>query len=485
MDSECPQFQVSDLLLNPGSSMHDGGQRYPGRSLFGTTLDSKGYYKGLSEEEQTFPVLSDARPSHQPVSQLEKHRGSLCKTESGSILKPGLDSLRMMSPKSGNTKMAIGTKYDAKDCKPELKESLKRVPLSRDGIRTEVQTDGDMSPVPSTPRTITESVQSPCETPSREEDNVIPKNIKHKFGSHVVDELLTDDEVSEFLKQKKKSSKSSDLEDSPVQPQEKITDHINWYERIGYPLRCNIFPGPSGEWQSEAQSTYTKEVHHRSKHNLEHWHGRTTDQLGNDGIVNNGQLLLFKVVPSKTLGGGRTCAFGIFFGLVHEGSGGGLWAYHWEKRSLASNGLCVQNSCGYQSLSLETVKVLAVKDTSNLVMNFSSGVWTTDLLACERLSRTLQQDFEERPKLTKKWPSVISRLGPGEPTVQSQPRPPKALRKAIPKPKKITPKLEGTTAKPRTAAGTELREEIKTPAGRNVEKDESFWEFYNQPLPLP
>ncbi|XP_078387725.1 ciliary microtubule inner protein 4 [Cetorhinus maximus] len=366
--------------------MHDGGQRYPGRSLFGTTLDSEGYYKGLSEEVQTSPV-----PSHQPVPQLEKHRGNLCKTESGSVLKPGLDPVRMMSPKSGNAKMAIGTKYDAKDCKPELKESLKRVPLSCDGINTEVQTDGDRSPVPSTPPTISDGVQSPRETPNREEGGVIPKNIKHKFGSHVVDELLTDDEVNKFLKQKS-SSKSSDLEDSPAQPQENTSDDINWYEKIGYPLRCNIFPGPSDEWQSEAQSTYTKEVHHRFKRDLEHWHGRKTDEL---------------------------------------------------------------------------------------------GVWTTELLACERLSRTLQQDFEERPKLTKNWPSVISTLGPGDPAVQPQPRPPKALRKAIPKPKKITPKLEGTTAKPGTAVVTEHREEIKTPAGRNVEKDESFWEFYNQPLPLP
>ncbi|XP_078093266.1 ciliary microtubule inner protein 4 [Mustelus asterias] len=146
-----------------------------------------------------------------------------------------------------------------------------------------MQVDVDRSPVTRTPRAMT-GVQSSCETlkqlPNREVECVIPKNIKHKFGSQLVEELLTDDEVNKFMKQKEVSSKSSDLEDAQVPAPEKPSDHVNWYERIGYPLRCNIFPGSSGEWQSEAQATYTKEVHHRFKRDPEHWHGRTTDQLG-------------------------------------------------------------------------------------------------------------------------------------------------------------------------------------------------------------
>ncbi|XP_072348257.1 ciliary microtubule inner protein 4-like [Scyliorhinus torazame] len=267
--------------------MSDGGQRYPGRTLFGTTLDSKGYFQGLSEEEQASAVPGEAQANRQPVPRLEKRQGSFCKTESDRAPMRGreggssLDASRIMSPKSGSAKAARGTRYHDKDCKSELKESCTTVPPSCDGRISEMQFDGDRSPVASTPRSTTDGVQSPRETlkqrPNQKEECVIPQNIKHKFGSQLMDELLTDDEVNKFMKQKEMSSKRSD---SLTQPQEKPSDHINWYERIGYPLRCNIFPGDSGEWKSEAQSTYTKEVHHRFKHDPEHWHGRTTDQLG-------------------------------------------------------------------------------------------------------------------------------------------------------------------------------------------------------------
>ncbi|XP_067876086.1 uncharacterized protein [Heterodontus francisci] len=300
MDPECAQFQVpemarfADELTKTKNPTSESSRKYPGRTLFGTTLDSKGFYKGLTEEGQVLDTSGGAQPSHQPVPQLEQCRGNYCRNEPVNIPQPGqrdcLDSLRVMSPKPESTKKAIGTNRDAKtgtarDCKCKLKTSSKIATPSRDGRITVMQIDSPISPVPSTPRVTSDGVPSPsCETPeqlpSREEGCVIPKNIKHKFGSHVVDELLTDDEVNKFLSQKEQPSKSSDSEDSPIPLQKTTIDHTNWYDRIGYPLRSNIFPGFSGEWKSEAHSTYTKEVHHRFKQDPNHWHGRMSDDFG-------------------------------------------------------------------------------------------------------------------------------------------------------------------------------------------------------------
>ncbi|XP_072444736.1 uncharacterized protein [Chiloscyllium punctatum] len=390
MDPECPQFQVSetaaitDQLTKP-KTLNTGGQRYPGRSLFGTTLDSKGFYKGLSEEEQKVATVpSDA----QPHNQLEQHK---YKPESVNIPKSKncLDLLRTTSPKSRNTN---DIKQDVRDDSSEPKRSLK---TSLAGRITGRQIDRERS-VPCTPSAMTDGTQSPLcvalqQPPSPEVECIIPQNIKHKFRTHVVDELLADDEVKEFLREKEMPAKSSDSEVPSVQPQEQRSDEISWYEKIGYPLRCNIFPGFSGKWQSEVQSTYTKEVHHRFKRSPDHWHGRTTDHL---------------------------------------------------------------------------------------------GVWTAELLACERLSRNLQQRIEEQPKLTRNWPKVISVLEVGKPAVLPQPKPPKSLKRVVPKPKRVNPKPEMVVTKPEIAVPMESQREIVTPAGTNVKKDEAFWQFYNQPLPL-
>ncbi|XP_038639726.1 uncharacterized protein LOC119956513 isoform X2 [Scyliorhinus canicula] len=204
MDPDCPQFQVSDALIKPEIAMSDERQKYPGRSLFGTTLDSKGYFKGLTEEEQASAVPGEAQANRQPVPRLEKQQGSFCKTESERVPMRGReagsspDASRIMSPKSGSAKVARSTRYHDKDCKPERKASRSTVPPSCDGRISEMQFDGDRSPVASTPRTMTDGVQSAREALKQrpqDEECVIPQNIKHKFGSQLVDELLSDDEV--------------------------------------------------------------------------------------------------------------------------------------------------------------------------------------------------------------------------------------------------------------------------------------------------
>uniref|UniRef100_UPI00398E6566 ciliary microtubule inner protein 4 isoform X2 n=1 Tax=Pristiophorus japonicus TaxID=55135 RepID=UPI00398E6566 len=288
MDPECPQFQAH--LQDTEDSLTKKGLRFPGRSLFGTTLDSKGFYQGLSEDQPLFKSSdAQAQPCQQPAPQLPPSRCNLSREPVGTPkVAPWscLESERVLRLKQENGKKASATRLDTKsvspcDGKPDPRYHHEALALSPDGKSREGQIDNEIFPAQGEMSGMQSSVcETPERVPSREEEFVIPQNIRHKFGSQVVDEVLTNDEVKKFLNQKELSSKSSDAECSKVQPQESVTDNRDWYEKIGFPLRCNVFPGFSGGWKSESQDTYTKEVVHRSKFDPEHWHGRTTDELG-------------------------------------------------------------------------------------------------------------------------------------------------------------------------------------------------------------
>ncbi|XP_051899248.1 testis-expressed protein 33 isoform X2 [Pristis pectinata] len=264
--------------------------RFPGRSLFGTTLDSKGLDKELLEEEQ---LSDESKSCCQPGSPLVQGADNARRTQPLSSPKPGrcLDSNRTMSPKTESVENAVGSRQSLakdRDCQTQLNKSHNTQAVSLERRIAEQQIGSEVIPAQGgTPdlRRGTPGMRSPlCETPERlptqEEECLIPKNIQHKFRTHVVNEVLSDEKVKEFLYQKQLPAGNLDSKDTTAETQKSIIDETNTYEQIGYPLRCNIFPGFSGGWKSEAQSTYTKEVVERFKRDPEHWHGRTSDDLG-------------------------------------------------------------------------------------------------------------------------------------------------------------------------------------------------------------
>ncbi|XP_013367032.1 PREDICTED: testis-expressed sequence 33 protein isoform X4 [Chinchilla lanigera] len=133
----------------------------------------------------------------------------------------------------------------------------------------------------------------------QEKDNIIPDNIRHKFGSKVVDQLVSEEQaqsaISEALEgQKKRSSWSSETQ-SPVKSSSIFSDYYD----LGYNMRSNLFQGPPEETKSLMKASYTPEVLEKSVRDLEHWHGRKTDDLGRWHQKNAMNMNLQKALEEK------------------------------------------------------------------------------------------------------------------------------------------------------------------------------------------
>ncbi|XP_069764113.1 ciliary microtubule inner protein 4 isoform X2 [Narcine bancroftii] len=247
MDPECRQFQVSEGMK----------------------------IEGLPEKEQ----ISNKSPScHQPGSPAVQGANGAHRSRPISGLKPDhcFDSVRATCPTPETTKDAGATtpfrSAQGRDSQTRLGASREAKASGSDGRTTEQQVNGNLVPMQrETPSLRTPLCKTPESCPPQEEQCVIPKNIQHKFRTHVLNEVLSDKEVKEFLNQKGNTAQRR---------QKTIIDELNMYEKIGFLLRSNIFPGFSGGWKSEAQSTYTKEVVDCFKRDPEQWHGRTSDDLG-------------------------------------------------------------------------------------------------------------------------------------------------------------------------------------------------------------
>uniref|UniRef100_A0A452UKY5 Testis expressed 33 n=1 Tax=Ursus maritimus TaxID=29073 RepID=A0A452UKY5_URSMA len=111
----------------------------------------------------------------------------------------------------------------------------------------------------------------------------IPDNIRHKFGSHVVDELVSEEQarraIGEVFEGQKRANSWPSRTQSPVE----ITSIFSDYYDLGYNMRSNLFQGAPEETKSLMKASYTPEVIEKSVRDIEHWHGRKTDDLGTWG----------------------------------------------------------------------------------------------------------------------------------------------------------------------------------------------------------
>uniref|UniRef100_H0WAH3 Ciliary microtubule inner protein 4 n=1 Tax=Cavia porcellus TaxID=10141 RepID=H0WAH3_CAVPO len=130
--------------------------------------------------------------------------------------------------------------------------------------------------------------------PPSQKDSIIPDNIRHKFGSKVVDQLVSEEQaqrvISEVLEEKKKRSLWSSGTRSPV----KISSIFSDYYDLGYNMRSNLF-----QTKSLMKASYTAEVLEKSVRDLEHWHGRKTDDLGRWHQKNAMNMNLQKALEEK------------------------------------------------------------------------------------------------------------------------------------------------------------------------------------------
>ncbi|XP_036614462.1 testis-expressed protein 33 isoform X2 [Trichosurus vulpecula] len=126
----------------------------------------------------------------------------------------------------------------------------------------------------------------------------IPSNIRHKFGSNTVDQLVTEEQARRAIYeviggQKRVSSRTMKtrnlMENSPF---------ADYYE-LGYNMRSNIFQGPPVEAKSLMKDSYTMDVIERAVRDPQHWHGRKTDDLGRWHQKNALDLNLQKALDQK------------------------------------------------------------------------------------------------------------------------------------------------------------------------------------------
>ncbi|XP_075408747.1 ciliary microtubule inner protein 4 [Tenrec ecaudatus] len=136
-------------------------------------------------------------------------------------------------------------------------------------------------------------------SPSGPEKSVIPDNIRHKFGSNLVNELVTEEQARRALGEVVESPKRSSPWSSRMQSPMEISSIFSDYYDLGYNMRSNLFQGAPGQTKSLMKDSYTPEVIEKSVRDPEHWHGRKTDDLGRWYRKNAMNMNLQKALEEK------------------------------------------------------------------------------------------------------------------------------------------------------------------------------------------
>ncbi|XP_069347629.1 ciliary microtubule inner protein 4 [Eulemur rufifrons] len=135
--------------------------------------------------------------------------------------------------------------------------------------------------------------------PASQKGSVIPNNIRHKFGSKMVDELLSEEQarkaVGEGFEGQKRASSWPSRTQSPLEISSIFADYYD----LGYNMRSNLFQGAPEETKSLMKDSYTPEVIEKSVRDIEHWHGRKTDDLGRWHQKNAMNMNLQKALDEK------------------------------------------------------------------------------------------------------------------------------------------------------------------------------------------
>ncbi|XP_006865282.1 PREDICTED: testis-expressed sequence 33 protein [Chrysochloris asiatica] len=136
-------------------------------------------------------------------------------------------------------------------------------------------------------------------SPECQEKSVIPDNIRHKFGSNMVDQLVTEEQarraIDEAVECQKRSSSWPSRNQSPLEISSRFSDYYD----LGYNMRSNLFQGAPKETKSLMKDSYTPEVIEKSVRDTEHWHGRKTDDLGRWYQKNAMNMNLQKALDEK------------------------------------------------------------------------------------------------------------------------------------------------------------------------------------------
>uniref|UniRef100_A0A8C0ZR47 Testis expressed 33 n=1 Tax=Castor canadensis TaxID=51338 RepID=A0A8C0ZR47_CASCN len=136
-------------------------------------------------------------------------------------------------------------------------------------------------------------------SPLSQKGSVIPNNIRHKFGSKVVDQLVSEEQARKAISEVFEDQKRTSLWSTRTQSPAKVSTIFSDYYDLGYNMRSNLFQGAPQETKSLMKASYTPEVIEKSVRDIEHWHGRKTDELGRWHQKNAMNMNLQKALEEK------------------------------------------------------------------------------------------------------------------------------------------------------------------------------------------
>uniref|UniRef100_M3YMH3 Testis expressed 33 n=2 Tax=Mustela putorius furo TaxID=9669 RepID=M3YMH3_MUSPF len=129
--------------------------------------------------------------------------------------------------------------------------------------------------------------------------SIIPDNIRHKFGSNVVDDLVSEEQARRAISEVFEGQQRANSWPSRTQSSVEMTSIFSDYYDLGYNMRSNLFQGAPEETKSLMKASYTPEVIEKSVRDIEHWHGRKTDDLGRWHQKNAMNMNLQKALDEK------------------------------------------------------------------------------------------------------------------------------------------------------------------------------------------
>ncbi|XP_074082948.1 ciliary microtubule inner protein 4 isoform X2 [Macrotis lagotis] len=142
---------------------------------------------------------------------------------------------------------------------------------------------------------------------SDQNDSCIPSNIRHKFGSLMVDQLVTEEQARRAIYEMTEGQKEVSSREHKYRNSMESSPFADYYE-LGFNMRSNIFQGvltgPPMKTTSLMKDSYTMDVVERAESNTKPWHGRKTDDFGrwhqkNFLDMNLQKALLQKMEQSK------------------------------------------------------------------------------------------------------------------------------------------------------------------------------------------
>ncbi|KAM5334885.1 ciliary microtubule inner protein 4 [Glossophaga mutica] len=189
---------------------------------------------------------------------------------------------------------------------PPTPSAVSRGPSGRDSRPGSLKS-GDCRPSPRESKAASHEGAQPCQGLKQgpnlgaegERSSIIPDNIRHKFGSNVVDQLVSEEQARRAIGEGFEGQKRASAWPSASEGSAKITSIFSDYYDLGYNMRSNLFQGAPEEVKSLMKDSYTPEVLEKSVRDAEHWHGRKTDDLGRWHQKNAMNMNLQKALEEK------------------------------------------------------------------------------------------------------------------------------------------------------------------------------------------